>query len=124
MYKKYFTDYINTTQLAVFMLTLSRADDDPMQVINVHRNIIKNYYHDSALMTAAHILISLTQEAKSIKQIASEDFDSNLELVSVWADYMVGLNWIYPDGDNKWVQTKSGNRWLQKVMSPYLLDDK
>jgi hypothetical protein len=69
MYKKCFTDYINKTQLPVFMLTLSRADDDPMQVISVHRNIIKNHYHDSALMTAAHILISLTQEAKSITLI-------------------------------------------------------
>ena len=58
-------------------MTLSKAEDDPMQVI-------KNHYHDSALMTAAHILISLTQEAKSINEIASEDFDNNLELVSVW----------------------------------------
>jgi hypothetical protein len=123
MYKKCFTDYINKTQLAVFMLTLSRADDDPMQVISV-RNIIKNHYHDSALMTAAHILIRLTQQGKSIDQIASEDFDNNLELVSVWADYMVGVNWIYLDGGNKWLPTDAGKIWLQKIVNPYLLDDK
>jgi hypothetical protein len=33
-------------------------------------------------MTAAHIIISLTHEGKSIKQIASEEFDNNLELVT------------------------------------------
>jgi len=105
------------------MLTLSRADDDPMQVINV-RYIKKNHYHDSALMTAAHILIRLTQQGRSIDQIASEDFDNNLELVSVWADYMVGVNWIYLDGGNKWLPTDAGKRWLQKIVNPYLLDDK
>jgi hypothetical protein len=94
-----------------------------VQVINVHRNIIKNHYHDSALMTAAHILISLTQEGKSIKEIASEDFDNNLELVSVWADYMVALNWIHYDSSNiedintrnKWIVTDDGKRWVGKI---------
>jgi hypothetical protein len=115
MYKEYFTDYINTTQPAVFILTLSKAEDDPMQVI-------KNHYHDSALMTAAHILISLTQEGKSIKEIASEDFDNNLELVSVWADYLVALNWIHYDSNiedintrNKWIVTDDGKRWVEKI---------
>ena len=103
-------------------MTLSRPEDDPMQVINVHSNIIKNHYHDSALMTAAHILISLTREAKSIKEIASEDFDNNLELVSVWADYMIALNWIHCNSNNedvnntnKWIVTDDGKRWVQKI---------
>jgi hypothetical protein len=96
-------------------LTLSKPEDDPMQVI-------KNHYHDSALMTAAHILISLTQEGKSIKEIASEDFDNNLELVSVWADYMVALNWIHYNSNNedinttnKWIVTDDGKRWVEKI---------
>jgi hypothetical protein len=48
-------------------------------------------YDDSALMTAAHILIDLTQEGKIIKD-AANDFDNNFELVSVWIDYMIGIN--------------------------------
>jgi hypothetical protein len=51
--------------------------------------------HESALMTAAHILICLTQEGKSIQEIARQDFDNNLELVSVWIDYMIAINWMY-----------------------------
>jgi hypothetical protein len=47
--------------------------------------------HEFALMTAAHILICLTKEGKSTKDI-SKDFDNNLELVTVWIDYMTGLN--------------------------------
>jgi hypothetical protein len=73
-------------------------------------------------MTAAHILISLTQEGKSIKEIASEDFDNNLELVSVWADYMVALNWIHYNSNNediksrnKWIVTDDGKRWVEKI---------
>jgi hypothetical protein len=94
-------------------LTLSKPEDDPMQVI-------KNHYHDSALMTAAHILISLTQEGKSIKEIASEDFDNNLELVMVWTDYMVALNWMHYNNEdvnnkNKWIATDDGKRWVEKI---------
>src|SRR5918912_304387 len=50
-------------------------------------NIVSNtryHYHESALMTAAHILTRLTQEGKSIEQIARSDFDNNMELVTVW----------------------------------------
>ena len=72
-------------------------------------------YHESALIAAAHILVCLTQEGKRIEQIAKEDFDNNLELVSVWADYMVGVNWMYKDGsDNKWVATDEGKKWIRK----------
>ena len=67
-------------------------------------------------MTAAHILICLTQERKSIKDIA-KDFDNNLELVSVWADYMVAINWIYKDGtDNKRVAMDEGKKWIEKIL--------
>jgi hypothetical protein len=86
-------------------------------------NITRKHCHESALMTAAHILVRLTQECTSFREIAREHFDDNLELVTVWADYMVGVNWIYPDGGNKWLATDAGKRWLQKIMSPYLHDD-
>jgi hypothetical protein len=73
-------------------------------------------------MSAAHILMRLTQEGKSIKQIASEDFDNNLELVTVWADYMVALNWIHYNNNNdgvnnknKWSATDNGKRWIEKI---------
>jgi hypothetical protein len=80
-------------------------------------------------MTAAHIMISLTHEGKSIKQIASGEFDNNLELVTVWTDYMVALNWIHKnnnngaDGPDRWITTYQGQKWIEKVMSPYLHDD-
>jgi hypothetical protein len=45
-------------------------------------------------MTAAHMLIHLTKEGKSYEKIAREDFNNNLELVSVWIDYMAAINWI------------------------------
>jgi hypothetical protein len=45
-------------------------------------------------MTAAYILVRLIEGGKSIKEIARQDFDNNLELVSVWIDYMTALNWI------------------------------
>jgi hypothetical protein len=69
-------------------------------------------------MTAAHILVCLTQEGKSHKEIAREDFDNNLELVSVWIDYMTAINWIYKntDGSNKWVATDNGNKWVEKIL--------
>ena len=71
-------------------------------------------------MTAAHILVCLTQEQKSIKQIAREDFNNNLELVLVWADYMVAIGWIYnstiDDHHSKWVATDNGKKWLESII--------
>ena len=71
-------------------------------------------------MTAAHILVCLTQEGKSTKEIASEDFDNNLELVSVWIDYMTAINWMYKtsDGSNnhKWIATDNGKKWVEKIL--------
>jgi hypothetical protein len=65
-------------------------------------------------MTAVHILACLTQEGKSHEHIAREDFDSNLELVTVWIDYMIGINWMYKDGSEKWIATDEGKKWIEK----------
>jgi hypothetical protein len=46
-------------------------------------------------MTAAHILVRLTKEGESYEEIAREDFNNNLELVSVWIDYMTAINRMY-----------------------------
>jgi hypothetical protein len=71
-------------------------------------------HHESALMAAAHILVCLTKKGKSIDEI-TKDFDNNFELVSVWIDYMVGINWMYKDGiDNKWIATDEGKNWIKK----------
>ena len=67
-------------------------------------------------MTAAHILVCLTNDGKSIKDIA-EDFDNNLELVSVWIDYMTGINWMHKNGSDKWIATDEGKKWIEKYRS-------
>jgi hypothetical protein len=107
-------------------LTPSRAVDDPMQVINTQSNITKNHCRESALMSAAHILVCLTQEGKSIEEIASDDFDNNLELVSVWADYMTAINWMHKNrvnnNNNKWIATYNGKIWVEKILQ-YKTDD-
>ena len=78
-----------------------------MEATNIRR-------HESAVMTAAHILICLTKEGKSIENIA-KDFDNNSELVSVWIDYMIGINWMYKDrSDNKWIATENGKKWIER----------
>ena len=71
--------------------------------------------HESALMTAAHILVCLTEEGKTVRDIA-KDFDNNFELVSVWIDYMIGINWMYKDGNdnNKCIVTDNGKKWIEK----------
>ena len=79
----------------------------------------RTYYHESALMTAAHILVCLTQEGKSIEEIAREDFDNNLEQVTVWVDYMAAINWICKDHANnndKWIATDNGKEWVEKIV--------
>jgi hypothetical protein len=91
-----------------------------MYITNIQsNNTTRKPWLESALMTAAHILVCLTQEGKSRKQIAREDFDNNLELVSVWIDYMTTINWIYKntdDGSNKWIATHDGNNWIEKIL--------
>ena len=91
--------------------------------MNISSNITKEHIHESALMAAAHILVCLTQEGKSLSEIAREEFDDNLELVTVWTDYMVGVNWIHPNGKNNWVATDSGKKWVEKLMNHILYDD-
>jgi hypothetical protein len=63
----------------------------------------------------------LTQEDKSIEQIASEDFDNDLELVAVWIDYMVGINWIHSNtginSKNPWIAIYNGKNWVEKIFS-------
>jgi hypothetical protein len=76
-------------------------------------------------MTAAHILVRLTKEDKSINEIAREDFNNNLELVSVWIDYMAAINWIYKNGsnNNKWITTNDGKKWVEKILQQHKLSE-
>jgi hypothetical protein len=75
-------------------------------------------------MTAAHILVRLTKEGKSIEEIAREDFNNNLELVSVWIDYMAAINWICDSNNtpsngsnnNKWIAIDNGRKWVQLIL--------
>ena len=70
-------------------------------------------------MTAAHILVCLTQEGKSNEEIAMDDFDNNLELVSVWIDYMAAISWIHRKDSNnnkEWIATDNGKRWVEKLV--------
>ena len=71
-------------------------------------------HHEFALMTAARILMRLTQQGKSIEEIARYDFDDNMELVTVWTDYMIAVNWMYNDGGKKWIATDNGKKWIDK----------
>ena len=60
------------------------------------------HYRESALISAIHILICLT-EGKNPENIAKE-FDGNIELVRIWIDYMIGINWIHRNAvDGTWV---------------------
>jgi hypothetical protein len=62
-------------------------------------------------------LICLTKEGKTHEEIAREDFDNNLELVSVWIDYMTAINWMYKDSNNgnkKWIATDNEKKWIER----------
>jgi hypothetical protein len=88
-----------------------------MAAINIQSNLSRKQCHQSALNTAAHILICLTQEGKNIREIASGDFDNNLELVSVWIDYMAAIDWMYKnESNNKWIATDNGINWVEKIV--------
>ena len=99
---------------------MNMAANNPTYVTDIQSNITRKRCHESALMTAAHILVCLTQEGKSHKEIAREDFDNNLELVSVWIDYMTAVNWMYKDtsdgSKNKWIATDYGKKWVEKIL--------
>ena len=80
------------------------------------------------MTTAARILVRLTKEGKSHEEIAREDFDNNLELVTVWIDYMAAINWIYNSNNNdsnnnkKWIATDNGIKWIQKINTIYQMN--
>ena len=70
-------------------------------------------------MTAAHIFVCATKDGKNYEEIAWEDFNNNLELVSIWIDYMAAINWIRKDGtnnNNKWTATDNGKKWVEKIV--------
>ena len=69
-------------------------------------------------MTAVHIFACIIKDGKSCEEIAREDFDNNLELVSVWIDYMAAINWIRKNGtnNNKWTATDNGKKWVEKIV--------
>jgi len=58
-------------------------------------------------------LVCLTKEGKNINDIA-KDFDNNLDLVTVWTDYMIGINWLCKNGSEKWIATDEGKKWIEK----------
>lgn len=101
---------------------IHKIQDNPKDAINISSDHTRKHCHESALMTAAHILACLTQDGKSIEQIAREDFDNNLELVSVWVDYMVAVSWIHTNNNGKirWAATQYGKKSVEKVMNSYL----
>ena len=71
------------------------------------------HYRESALMSAAHILICLTED-KSPEDIA-KDFDGNIELVCIWIDYMIGINWVHKNAvDGTWGASDDGKKWIEK----------
>jgi hypothetical protein len=93
------------------------AKNNPRYITDIHSNYTRKHCHESAFMTAIHILVCLTEEGKSKEEIAATDFDSNLELVSVWIDYMTGISWIHKSKTNgKWVATEDGRKWMQKCI--------
>ena len=92
---------------------MTKDPNSSRYVTNIQSKITIKHCHESALMAAAHILVCLTKEGKSVKDIA-KDFDNNLELVTVWIDYMSGINWMYKDGNKKWIATNNGKKWIEK----------
>ena len=63
-------------------------------------------------------MVRLTKEGKNYEEVAREDFNNNLELVSVWIDYMTAINCMYSDGsDNKWIATDNGIMWIEKILN-------
>lgn len=106
---------------------MQKIPDNLKDAINISSDHTRKHCHESALMTAAHILLSITQDGKSLQEIARADFDNNIELVAVWADYLAAVNWIHKndngaDGKAKWIATDTGKIQLQKV-STHLHDD-
>ena len=96
--------------------------NNPRYLIDIQGEDTRKHSHESAFMTAIHILICLTKENKSHEEIAAMDFDHNLELVSVWIDYMIGINWMYKNADDgRLIATNNGKRWIEKYYN--IIDD-
>ena len=97
--------------------TMTIAVNNSTYLTDIQSKDTRKHCHESAFTAAIHILVSITIDNKSYGEIAA-DFDNNLELVAVWIDYMVKLNWIYKNKtDNKWVATEEGKRCIQLVLS-------
>jgi hypothetical protein len=95
------------------MIKLLYSHGDPKKLTpDTNSDKTKNHYNESALSSAAHILICLTH-GKSNEEIAG-DFGNNLEFVSVWIDYMIGIKWLYKNTDGKWITTDDGKIWMEK----------
>ena len=78
-------------------------------------------------MTAAHIFLCVIKDGKGSEKIAREDFDNNLELVSVWIDYMAAINWIRRNDSNnnkEWTATDNGKRWIEKIVQRKLSEER
>jgi hypothetical protein len=100
---------------------MNTAANNPRYISNIRSNNIIKPWLEFALMTAAHILVCLTKEGKTHKEIAREDFDNNLELVSVWIDYMTAINWMYKNtnygsSNNKWIAIDSAKKWVERIL--------
>ncbi len=64
---------------------------------------------ESAFMDAIYILDSCTQ-GKTKEQI-DKDFNNNIEMVSVWIDYLIGINFL-KNINGEWVATEEGKRQI------------
>ena len=82
------------------------TQDHLIYVEDIHTNVAK-HYRGSALMTAVHISTCLSK-GESHEEIA-QDFDNNLELVYVWIDYIIALNWVHRNvNDGSWIASDDG----------------
>ncbi|HEY7571212.1 MAG TPA: hypothetical protein VH796_07585 [Nitrososphaeraceae archaeon] len=92
--------------------------DNSTHVESILNKTPTRHYRESALMSAVHILICMT-EGKSPEDIA-KDFDGNVELVRIWIDYMIGINWVYRNAvDGTWVSSNNGKKWIEKYYMLY-----
>ncbi len=87
--------------IKISMVT-SKANDDDGKV--------KDKHNDTAFGCAIQILRHLVK-GKTKEEIASE-LNHSMEMVSVWIDYLDGINWL-SKRDGKWEPTDQGKRYLQ-----------
>ncbi len=82
-------------------MVTSKANDDGK---------VKDKHNDTAFGCAIQILFHLVK-GKTKEQIASE-LNHSIEMVSVWIDYLDGINWLRKR-DGRWEPTERGKRYLQ-----------